>query len=496
MVISSKQNMPKQQEYQGKNESRGKPAKINAFTPYGLSETRLTAFGGLLPLIKFLKIVDFHEVLLKYYTSPRRKTKLGCYKMLTGFLMLIFVGFQRINHFEYIRTDTLICSFLGLMKLPAVSTFWRYLASLTYNQARSILRISGIIRERVWREFNKCYDRIHINIDTTVATVYGDIEGARKGHNSRHRGKKGLRPVLLFIEETREYLCGTQRRGETMSNNEVAKQIHRIRALLPATVQKIIVRGDGEFIGWESVKACMDNGFHFIFGNKRCNPPLPANGWYRKGDYEYNEVKYQPMGWKKACRFVAMRIPKEQKGDRQLELFKDDEYLYRIFVTDLPYRPHTVIKNYDKRADVENCIEEAQKEGILSIPSKRFLSNMVFFQIVMLAYNFWRWIKIATQAHSVDQGKTENDAPKHHKTNTEGKALPPPQLEISDTSLRIARLKMLYVSAKIVTHGNVTTIKYSTFDPRSYSLIDFLDFLDARLSKQSRPATSCYESGG
>ena len=490
MVISTKQNTHKQQGYQGLSESGCKPAKINAFTPHGLSNTRLTAFGGLLPLIKFLKIVDFNEVVSHNYTSPKRKTELGCYRMLTGFLMLIFVGFQRINHFEYIRTDTLVCGFLGLVKLPVASTFWRYLASLTYNQARSILRISGIIRGRVWKEFGKCYNRIHVNIDTTVTTVYGNIEGARKGHNTRHRGKKGLRPVLLFIEETREYLCGTQRRGETMNNSEVAKQICMIRNLLPATVKKIIVRGDGEFIGWESVNACMNNGFHFIFGNKRCSPPFPAKGWYRKGDYEYNEVMYQPMGWKKKCRFVGIRIPKELKGDRQLELFEDDQYLYRVFVTDLKNRPHKVIKNYDKRADVENCIEEAQREGILSIPSKRFLSNMVFFQIVMLAYNFWRWIKIAAKAH------TEETIPEYQKNTCAENSSKYPQLNIADASLRISRLKMLYVSAKIVMHKNTTTIKYSTFDPRSYSLIDFLDFLDVRLSKQARSVATHSESSG
>jgi hypothetical protein len=484
MVVSAKQNTHKSQVYQGNGESACSSAKINAFTSHGLCDTRITAFGGLFPLIKFLKIVEFEQIVSQHYTSPRRKTQLGCYKMLTGFIMLIFIGFQRINHFDYIRTESLICGFLRQPKLPAVSTFWRYLASLTYNQARSILRISGIIRQRVWEQFDKTFERIHVNIDTTVATVYGNTEGARKGHNSRHRGKKGLRPVLLFIEETREYLCGTQRRGETMNSNEVAKQINQIAPLLPDTVKEVIVRGDGEFIGWESVKACMHNGFHYIFGNKRCDPPFPVDGWYRKGHYEYNEVTYQPLGWEKACRFVAMRIPKEHKGERQLELFKDDEYLYRIFVTDLKNRSHKVIKNYDKRADVENCIEEAQKEGILSIPSKRFLSNMVFFQIVMLAYNFWRWIKIAAQVHS------ETERTQKRTIDKPGDSSQYRQLDITNASLRISRLKMLYLSAKIVMHGNVTTIKYSTFDPRSYSLVDFLDFLDARLSKQFRPQVS------
>ena len=490
MVVSRKQNTHKPTEYQGEKGSGWSSAKINAYTPYGLSESRLTAFGGLLPLIKFLEIIKFRDIIVEHYTSPERKPQLGCYKMLTGFLMLIFIGFQRINHFDYIRTDSLVCGFLRVSKLPAVSTFWRYLASLTYNQARSILRISGIIRRCVWKQFGKKFTRIHVNIDTTVATVYGNIEGARKGHNSRHRGKKGLRPVLLFIEETREYLCGTQRRGETMNNDEVAKEINRISTLLPDTVKEVIVRGDGEFIGWESVKACLNNGYYFIFGNKRCDPSFPAKGWYRKGDYEYNEVTYQPLGWEKACRFVAMRIPKECKGERQLKLFKDDEYIYRIFVTDLKKQPHKVIKNYDKRADVENCIEEAQKEGVLSIPSKRFLSNMVFFQIVMLAYNFWRWIKIAAEVH------TESETTEKNKMNTPVSSSAYPQLDITNASLRISRLKMLYISAKIVTHGNVTTIKYSTFDPRSYSLIDFLNFLDARLDMQSQQTVPCRESGG
>lgn len=486
MVVSENQNTHNAQEYQGRNASSSLPAKINAFTGYDLSNTRLTAFGGLLPLIKFLKIIDFKEIVSENYVSPKRKPKLGCYRMITGFLMLIFIGFQRINHFAYIRTDSLVCGFLGVAKLPHVSTFWRYLASLTFNQAQAILKISALLRTRVWKLFGKNYTHIQVNIDTTVATVYGTIEGARKGHNTRHRGKKGLRPVLLFIEETREYLCGTQRRGETMSNKEVAKQIYGMGKLIPEMVKEITFRGDGEFIGWESVKACMEKGYHFIFGNKRCAPPFPEDTWYKKGFYEYNEVTYQPMGWGKPCRFVAMRIPKEQKGERQLKLFKDQNYLYRIFVTDLKTRPHKVIKNYDKRADVENCIEEAQKEGILSIPSKRFLSNMVYFQIIMLAYNLWRWIKIAAEAHTLQkrESKMKNCEQKDTERISNDTAL-----DIIDSSLRIARLKMLYVSAKIVTHGNATTVKYSYYDPRSFSVIDFLKFLDRKLySKKLYPS--------
>ena len=73
------------------------------------------------------------------------------------------------------------------------------------------------LRERVWQLADYRPKHVRVNIDTTVATIYGDIQGAHKGHNTKHRGKKGLRPVLCFLDETREYLCGTQRRGQTIT---------------------------------------------------------------------------------------------------------------------------------------------------------------------------------------------------------------------------------------------------------------------------------------
>ena len=109
------------------------------------------------------------------------------------------------------------------------------------------------LRERVWHLCGLGYKRIHLDIDTTVETIYGKQQGGRKGHNTKHRGKKGFRPVLCFIEETREYLTGKLRRGETMSGKEMADLIHTFKKHLPGCVQKVILRADGEFISWESV---------------------------------------------------------------------------------------------------------------------------------------------------------------------------------------------------------------------------------------------------
>jgi len=442
-------------------------ATITADTPYGECSERLTAFGGLLALIKFLDLIEFEKTFEATYVHPQREPKLGGYRMVLGMLMLLFIGFQRLGHFAYVRADAMVCGIMRVALLPAVSTFWRYLTSLGIVQSAAVLRVGARLRAKVWALCAYAPRRVTVNIDTTVATVYGAIEGARKGHNTKHRGKKGLRPVLCFLEETREYVCGTQRRGETMNNLEVARQIRQLRRQLPECVREVHVRGDGEFIGWESVKACLDEGFSFTFGNKRCDPPFPRKGWYRQGDYEYNECTYQPLGWEAPCRFVVMRIHKDQMGDRQLMLLESENYVYRVFATCEQRRPHRVIAGYDRRADVENLIGEAQREGVLAIPSKRFQAHHAFFQIVMLAYNLWRWMKLLA-GHAERQKQRGVQVVKAH------------QIAMPDHTLRIARLKMLFVAAKIRFHGNRDEVRYSAHEQRAAGLIDFLAYLDRR----------------
>jgi len=443
-------------------------ARVGPNTPYGLCTERLSAFGGLLAFVKFLDLIDLEEVFQQHYPPPKRCPLLGHYRMIVGLVALLFVGFQRVGHLVYIREEPLICGMLKVAQLPVVSTFWRYLQSLRRMQTESLLAIMAAVRSRVWALVGYQPKRVAVNVDTTVATVYGKIDGARVGHNPKHRGKKALRPVLCFIEETREYLCGCQRRGETLTGKEVARQIRQFRKYLPGCVRRVVVRGDGEFIGWESVQACLEQGFEFIFGNRRCTPPFAKKGWYRKGKYEYNECVYQPQGWEIPCRFVVMRIRKKaSEKDRQGWLVEDLEYTYRVFVTNLKSKPHQVIARYDPRADVENCIGEAQREGLLAIPSKKYQANGAFFQFVLFAYNLWRWMKWLAG------NQMQQESPSPREPLCEGR-------ELIHQTVGVARLKLLFLSAKVSSHGNREKVYYSIHESRAPGMIHFLEYLDQR----------------
>jgi len=183
---------------------------------------------------------------------------------------------------------------------------------------------------------------------------------------------------------------------------------------------------------------------------------------------------YQPTGWEVPCRFVAMRFPKELKSPPgkavQYELFEDDRYTYRIFCTSLNGKPHKVIAEYDKRADVENLVGESKREGLEAIPSAKFKNNYAYFQIVMLAYNIWRYFKMMAE---ISNQNTPSETSDSAYDSLKG---------LKDNLIRIARLKLLLIGAKVVYHST-DTVKYSVMDTRTPGLMYFLNYLDKARSK-------------
>ncbi|MFC1863082.1 transposase [Thermodesulfobacteriota bacterium] len=477
MVKMQNKDNTKKVASKGFEDSVQRPRKINASTAFETCTEQISAFGGLLGLIKFLDLVKLEEIFDSLYIGPKRKAKLGNYRMVVGILMLLFIGFNRLWHFTYIRFDAMVCGFFQLPRLPVASTFWRYVDSLGINQAESFLKIMGVLRERVWQLCGLSFEMIHLSTDTTVETLYGHQQGGRKGHNTKNRGKKGYRPVLCFIDETREYLLGKLRKGETISGEEVAKFIKKIKSQLPGCVKKVLFRGDGEFFSWERVAACIEEGFDFIIANKGARPPFDPRTWYKpkkRQAYEYNSCVYKPIGWDAPCRFVAMRILKELNPPPgkaiQCELFEDNLYTYRIFCTSLKGKPHKVIAEYDKRADVENLVGESKREGLEAIPSAKFKNNYTYFQIVMLAFNLWRYFKmmaeLSNQSDVSDNLESPHDSLKGLKDNL----------------IRIARLKLLLIGAKVVYHST-DKVKYSVMDARTPGLMHFYNYLDKARSK-------------
>ena len=234
MVKPRKKDRRKRRGKQGRHRITGEAKKIAPSPPYGYTDELLTQYGWLLPLEKFLEAVKFKELFATVFVEPARRTRSGSYFFIKGLVLLLFIGFKRVYHFSYVQEDPMLLGLLSVRRLPAISTFLRFMKSMRINQAPALVRIRAGLRERAWHTVAIDLKRIHIDIDTTVETIYGQIEGARKGHNPKARDKKGLRPVLAFIPETKEYSSGKLRRGATIRGAETAKFIHSLKPLLGA----------------------------------------------------------------------------------------------------------------------------------------------------------------------------------------------------------------------------------------------------------------------
>jgi hypothetical protein len=427
-----------------------KPIKIGASTPYDFQGSSMTAYGGLLPVTTMLEKLQFQQLVEQHVTIKRLTTSMPGCRFVLAMILALYVGFSRLNHLQFLQREPMLTGILEVSELPVQSTFWRFLASLHLVVARQLLEVSRHMRQRVWEAANVGLKEVTLDTDTTVQTVYGRQMGARKGYNPKHRGKKSYQPILTFLGETREYIAGELRQGDRPTGKQIAAHLDSVFAALPVTVERYYARADSGFYCWEAVEAYEKHGCRFVLSAQktpRLIEELKAARWTGSPRTDADgqcEFRYQPQGWGKAYRFVALRYEKESKPNQtraqpeQYQLFDTPEYMYRVFVTDLDASVDVVVGFYRQRAGAENLIKEANNDaGLAAHPSARWSMNCVHFQLAMLAYNLNCWLMLFNRE---EQAKT---ADLHH------------------TTLATARLRYLFLAAKIVRHAGAVLVRYS-----------------------------------
>jgi hypothetical protein len=449
MVTNRRQHSSETRSKQASRESSPAPNEIKASTPYDFSAKNLTPYGGLLPVATMLEKVGFRSLVEETLTVARRTRVMSVYQFVLAMVLCAYVGFSRLYHVRFIARDPILAGILKVTQLPPQSTFWRFLASLSVNVVQQILSIQRQMRERVWAAANVQLYTATLDTDTTVHTLYGNQMGARKSYNPKNKGKKSYQPMLTFIAETREYLWGGLRNGDRPSGKEIARHIGEAVKALPSVVKRILARADSGFYCWEAVEAYEKAKCRFILVARKTSrllEELNQADWKPSTDtdaYEQCEFYYQPDGWGKAYRFLALRYEEtpeeeEKSGPEQYQLFATAQYVYRVFVTNMDEPLPKLVWFYGQRGSAENLIKEANNDaGLAAHPSGRFVMNQNHFQVAMLAYNLNCWLML------FNREATETAVTLRH------------------TTLATARLRFLFVAAKIWRHAGRTGLSYA-----------------------------------
>lgn len=157
------------------------------------------------------------------------------------------------------------------------------------------------------------------------------------------------------------------RRGDRPEGQEIAEHLARVAAQ-PAGVTTVYARADAGLYSWATVEAYEREQWQFVMVAHKTPQlvnELRGAGWKRSPRTdadEQSEFWYQPEGWERPYRFLALGYRKEPEpsgGAERYSLFDTPEYTYRVFVT-----------------------------------NQRWMMNANWFQIVMLAYNLNCWLQL------------------------------------------------------------------------------------------------------
>jgi len=447
MVIDSSKHTCKTPVPQASRELSSKPNKINANTPYNFAGKDLTPYGGLFPVATMLEKLGFRNLVEETLTVSRIPRFMPVYEFLLAIVLSIYVGFFRLSHIRFVGKDPLLIGILKVTHLPPQSTFWRFLASLHLVVAQQVLQVQRKMRERVWAAANVRLTSLTLDTDTTVHTVYGKQMGARKSYNPKNKGKKSFQPILTFIAETREYVWGELRNGDRPDGKQIARHLEGACASLPPCVKTIYARADAGFYCWEAIEAYERRKVQFIVVARKTSrlvEELEKADWKpsRQTDAQQQcEFWYQPDGWARSYRFLALRYEKNQKmpeGREQYQLFDTPQYIYHVFVTNMKNAIDVLVWFYNGRAGAENLIKEANNDaGLAAHPSGRWRTNCVHFQLALVAYNLNCWLMLFNRE---EQAKVDD---LHH------------------TTLATARLRFLFLAARVWRHAGREGISYS-----------------------------------
>ncbi len=371
--------------------------------------TGLTSQAGLFPVVRYLQKLGLSTEIKKHIDI--KSDCIATYKyadIIEIVIVAIIGGATSLTGICAIWSDRVLRKVSGFLRIPHDSHLGRIFKRFMERHIVQFETLNHKLRKKAWDYAKKVNasvklpeNKILIDVDSTVKTVYGNQEGADKGYNPKKKGANSYHPLLAFCVETKEILQGWLRPGSTYTGNGIVEFMSQLAAQLP-TGMKIILRADsgffcGAILDWLEargnsylIKVKLPNLMALLLGQE-WSPIKDQPGW------EQCTFTHQCHDWIRARQFVALRCRRED--DNSAETLLDvPTYDYFCYVTDLGLTPWQTHKEYGKRATCETWIEEAKNQmGLAHIKTGDFVANSALFQCAIMAYNVVRWMSLCSQ---------------------------------------------------------------------------------------------------
>lgn len=359
----------------------------------------LTSVGGIGLFHKFAKRLGVEKALEQKIKLSRRVSKYAPARILLSLVYAFVLDLPRLSDTLFLRQDKVSHKLVGFGDFPHPSTLSRFLARLTVPEAKGIGKATVALLMKA-RDNLKKYQRITLDLDSHVKTVYGNQQRAKKGYNPKKPGRKGFNPLLCFIGETRDFLWGRFRPGNRYSGQGAKSFLRECLRLLPKRIKGIRLRGDSGFFDGDFLGELEKKGIAYAIAAKLYDYIQRRLGGldYRDigGGVSAAEFRYQGT-WKRKRRMVVIReeVKEGKPTKKQPRLIELKGYSFQVIVTNIEgMAPEEVWRFYNGRANVENMIKEGMMGYGLDVTLSHYYgANVAHFFLVMLGYNLMNWFK-------------------------------------------------------------------------------------------------------
>lgn len=345
----------------------------------------------------FLKNIGLRNLIGRAIHFEQRNNRYSIPELILSLMYPVILGIGRIEITDLLGNNGVFKLLTGLKSYPDPTTLRRFLSRGADKLLPQLVRLHDRSRKH-FIDLIVPEKKLLIDLDSTVCTVYGHQEGAVKGYNPTHRGKKSYHPLFGFENRSGTSLFGVLRKGNAYTSDGSVDYLKSFFEQYPKEDYKIKFRGDSGFYNKEIVAIIEENGGKFTIVADMTGPlkRLVGNLKYKKKKdiYSFAETKYQPMGWKKKFRYCVVRRKLEQEETKQTTMFTMNAYSYSAIVTNLTMTSANVWKFYSERTLCERNIRSLKEDYYLgNIPTKHFKANELYLEILLWAYDLVKWFQ-------------------------------------------------------------------------------------------------------
>ncbi len=317
---------------------------------------------------------------------------------------------HHLYHLNAIRDDAALTKALGLDQLPEESNLRGQLAKASN---REVERMRHVISENLAKanQTDKVVE-IGLDIDSTVATVYGKQEGAEVGYNPNKRGRPSYSIKTAFIANNGDCVNLRLDGGKSHSKEGFKEFFQNALSLLPSNYKVVFVRLDKGYFGENTFEYLEKEDIRYVAASKNTQPlrkraaSLPDSEWeeIEKRSLYLTEREYSYGTWKDGRRMIIKKslLPNPNYDEKEKDIFGnpvESPYTveYSFYVTNISkieLDKLSCYRFYNNRATVETRIKE-QKLGfnLDKLPVHNKEGNEVYVLLVALAYNILNWFK-------------------------------------------------------------------------------------------------------